>query len=272
MNRLTLVRLAALTALLPATLGATSGCGAERASAAPVAIVQNTGVEVPSGAPAVPARVNAVLAQPDRTAADRALDGPRQAAQVLAYLDVAPGSSVAVLAPGSGYTMELIARSVGPGGMVFARNPPFLLAASGLTEAWDARLAQPAGARVIRIDAELGKQLDAQALDLVFLDHDYAELRTHAVVPSAVVAGAWYALRSGGRFVVMEREAEAAETRGEIEGHGFRFESEGRFLRDGTDPSDWNRPRSADMAQTQTSEARQARGAEKSLFLMFLKP
>jgi predicted methyltransferase len=242
--------------MVAAAIGS-AGCGAARSNVGPAAVVQNTGVEVPSGAPAVPARVRAVLAEPDRPAAERALDGPRQAAQVLAYLDVAPGMSVAVLAPGSGYFMELLARSVGPDGRIFARNPPLLLSASDLTDAWDARLARPAGARVVRIDGELGKELDVRGLDLVFLAHDYDALRASAIVPAAAVARAWYALRDGGRLVVVEREAIAANTSSEIESHGFRKTSEGRFLGNGTDPCDW------DVAPSDT---------EKRVLLTFEKP
>ncbi|MGO8995668.1 MAG: hypothetical protein ACLQVI_20345 [Polyangiaceae bacterium] len=209
-----------------------AGCGASGAGTFGLSVVHNTSVEVPSG-------IAAILAQPDRSAADRALDEPRQAAEILAYLDVSPGLNVAVLAPGSGYFLDLAARSVGLNGRIFARNPPLLLAASGLGAAWDARLSQPAGARVIRIDDELGKQLAVQWLDLVFLDHDYAGLRQSAIDPSAVDLVAWNALHPGGRFVVAEREADSAATRAEIERHGFRFSSEARFLHEGVDPTDW---------------------------------
>ena len=168
-----------------------AGCGASGAGTFGLSVVHNTSVEVPSG-------IAAILAQPDRSAADRALDEPRQAAEILAYLDVSPGLNVAVLAPGSGYFLDLAARSVGLNGRIFARNPPLLLAASGLGAAWDARLSQPAGARVIRIDDELGKQLAVQWLDLVFLDHDYAGLRQSAIDPSAVDLVAWNAFAPRG--------------------------------------------------------------------------
>ena len=168
-----------------------AGCGASGAGTFGLSVVHNTSVEVPSG-------IAAILAQPDWSAADRALDEPRQAAEILAYLDVSPGLNVAVLAPGSGYFLDLAARSVGLNGRIFARNPPLLLAASGLGAAWDARLSQPAGARVIRIDDELGKQLAVQWLDLVFLDHDYAGLRQSAIDPSAVDLGRLERVRTPG--------------------------------------------------------------------------
>jgi predicted methyltransferase len=211
--------------------GIASGCAGSTVMTP--SVVHSTGVEVSSG-------VAAVLAQPDRGADDRALDGPRQAAETLAYLDVSPGMNVAVLAPGAGYFMELLARSVGIDGRLFARNPPSLLGASGLAKAWDERLSRPAGARVIRVDDELGKQLEVQWLDLVFLDHDYTALRDRAIDPSTIDVVAWNALHPAGRFVVVERELESSQARAEIERFGFRFASEALFLRPGASPSDWN--------------------------------
>ena len=237
-----------------------SGC-AGSSDALSSSVLRSTSVEVPSQANA--ARVATVLAERDRRADDRSLDGPRQAAEVLAYLDVAPGMNVAVLAPGSGYLMELVARSVGLDGRVFARNPPSLLIASGLGPAWDERLARPAGARVIRIDDELGKPLAVNWLDLVFLGHEYAPLGARGVDSSAVNAVAWNALRPGGRFVVVDRADVAGETRQAVESHGFRFAGEGEFLRSGASPTDWG-----------DAEARggAAAAGEKRVFLTFTKP
>jgi predicted methyltransferase len=250
--------LATATSVLALTASASEvACGAGGTNAPPAAAVQSTAVEVPSAANA--ARVAKVLAQPDRKADDRALDGPRQATEVLAYLDVSPGMDVAILAPGSGYFMELVARSIGIDGRLFARNPPSILAESGLGQAWDARLARPAGARVVRIDDELGKQLSVYGLDLVFLDHDYASLGARSAAPSAIDASVWNALKQDGRFVVVEREAAATETRRTIESHGFRLAGEGRFLRRGATPSDWG------------DDQRLAAG-EKQLLLTFVKP
>jgi predicted methyltransferase len=229
---------ALLASLASVSLVLVAGCGARPGSSGGAASpVQNTGVVVPSGAQA---RAAAVLAEKGRPQADRAQDGPRQAADVLAYLNVTPGTSVAVLAPGSGYFMELLARSVGQAGRIFARNPPLLVTVNGLRGAWDERLGRPIGARVVRIDADLGTPLPVQALDLVFLDYDFAALKENAIVPSSVTTSAWYGLGAGGRFVVVARETEVGGTRREIEGQGFRFASEGDFLRDGASPCDWS--------------------------------
>ena len=251
--------LAAVTLAVPVAMSVVStwGCGAGGGNERSPATVQSTAVQVPSASNAT--RVAQVLAQPDRKAEDRALDGPRQATEVLSYLDVSPGMDVAVLAPGSGYFMELLARSIGLDGRLFARNPPSFLASSGLEQAWDERLERPAGARVVRIDDELGKQLAVHGLDLVFLDHDYAKLAARGADSSSVDSSVWNALKQDGRFVVIEREADAPRTRQAIESHGFRLAGEGRFLRPGATPSDWG-------------QSERLAVDEKQVFLTFVKP
>src|ERR1700722_5851912 len=66
----------------------------------------------------------AVLAQPDRDPRDRSLDARYQGADVLTFLDVHPGMRVLDLTAGGGYMTELLARSVGESGRVFANDPP----------------------------------------------------------------------------------------------------------------------------------------------------
>ena len=126
------------------------------------------------------------------------------------------------------------------------------------TPAWDERLHRAAGARVVRIDDELWKPLTVDGLNLVFLDHEYASLAARGSDPAAATAAAWNALREGGRYVVVEKESEVSRTRQAIESHGFRFAGEGRFLRGGTSPSDWNEGAVS--------------GAGARIFLTFVKP
>jgi predicted methyltransferase len=178
-----------------------------------------------------------VLAAPDRTADDRALDGPRQAADLLTYLDVQDGMNVVELAAGSGYFAELVARSVGHAGRLFAENPPSLVARHGIEDAWKRRLERPVGARMVRLDDELDKPLPTHAVDLVYVSDDLGDLSADGVRPGAGAGAAWNALRSGGRFVVVERAeaggAPRADTVREIEQCGFHLVNQGRFFHDG---------------------------------------
>ena len=66
----------------------------------------------------------AMLADPLRTDDMRKLDEGRMPAAVLGFAGVKPGQTVFDFIPGGGYYSLLLARAVGPTGMVLAANPP----------------------------------------------------------------------------------------------------------------------------------------------------
>ena len=66
----------------------------------------------------------ALIAAPDRSAADRATDGRRDPLKLLAFIDARPGMKVLDMGAGGGYSTELMARAVGPNGMVYGQNAP----------------------------------------------------------------------------------------------------------------------------------------------------
>jgi predicted methyltransferase len=229
MNRAVQLALAVLLASGCTTAAPKAVSATTPLTAADVASGEGRVVRTVQPAPAV----LALLAQTDRSAADRALDGPRHAAELLTYLDVREGMSVAQLAAGSGYVTDLFARSIGPRGRVFAENPPSLVAARGLGAAWDARMAQPKEARVVRLDGEIGAPLPSYPLDVVYVGDDLGDLGSDGTKIAAVATTAWYRLAAGGRLVLAEREGDTAG-RAAIEGCGFRGVSEARFGDDGT--------------------------------------
>jgi predicted methyltransferase len=63
-----------------------------------------------------------LLAAPDRTDADRQNDKKREAIKLLTFIGVKPGWRVLDMAAGAGYSTELMARAVAPGGNVYAQN------------------------------------------------------------------------------------------------------------------------------------------------------
>ncbi len=265
-------------------------CGAERtagpsgtpttSAAAPVATVP----VAPAGPEqvkqvTVPAAVQALLAAPDRTEEDRALDQGRHAEQMLAFLGVRPGQKVAELAAGRGYTSELLARAVGPEGVVYVQNPPRLLkmfAEKPLAERMQRAVMKPA----VRADRELDDPLPPEARDLdavvmVLFYHDTVWLGTdRAKMNQAVFA----ALRKGGVYLVIDHSGrpgtgtteaktlhriEETGVRKEIEQAGFRLAAEADFLRNPADARDWNdSPR----------EAGARRGTSDRFVLKFIKP
>jgi predicted methyltransferase len=232
----------------------------------------------PAGAPPSPIDPAAIVGAPDRTEADRALYGGRHPAELLAFLEVRPGMRVADLGAGGGYTTELLARAVGPGGVVYAQNPQAILGFAG--EAWKARLARPADARVVRVDREFESPLppEASGLDLVVMNalyHDTVWMKTdRAAMVRAILA----ALRPGGAFVIIDSSAAAghgtsdastlhrideAVVRDELEAAGFRLAGEASFLRNPSDARDWNAsPRAAG----------ERRGTSDRFVLRFVRP
>lgn len=78
-----------------------------------------------SHAPSLSAeRIAAIVASPERSAADRTNDIRRKPAEMLAFIGVRPGMVALDVSAGRGYTTELIARAVGPTGKVFGQTPP----------------------------------------------------------------------------------------------------------------------------------------------------
>jgi predicted methyltransferase len=65
----------------------------------------------------------ALLAAADRSDADREADKRRNPAPFLAFADLRPGMKVLDMGAGGGYSTELIARAVAPGGVVYGQNP-----------------------------------------------------------------------------------------------------------------------------------------------------
>src|SRR4029453_18385775 len=61
----------------------------------------------------------AIVASPDRSDGDRQTDQRRQPAKMLAFIGVRPGMKVLDMEANAGYSTELLARSVGPSGVVY---------------------------------------------------------------------------------------------------------------------------------------------------------
>ena len=69
-------------------------------------------------------RLEAIVASPDRSAADRTNDGRRHPVDMLMFVAARPGWTALDVSTGGGYTTELLARVIGPSGMVWAQSRP----------------------------------------------------------------------------------------------------------------------------------------------------
>src|SRR5690606_7063890 len=98
----------------------------------------------------------------------RALDAGRQPAALLAFAQVMPGMRVGEIAAGGGYTTELVARAVGPNGIVYGQNSQFILDRFA-EKPWSERLAKPVMNNVTRADAPFEEPFPVEAapLDLI---------------------------------------------------------------------------------------------------------
>lgn len=100
-----------------------------------LSLVAATAMLVGANAMAIDAdKLNAALASPDRSDADKALDAGRKPVQVLDYLGLEEGMTVLDVMSGGGWYTEVLSYAVGPEGTVYMQNSPASLA-RGTTEA-----------------------------------------------------------------------------------------------------------------------------------------
>jgi predicted methyltransferase len=220
-----------------------------------------------------------IVSAPDRTEADRKLDGGRKPIELLRFLKLRPAMRVAELFAGGGYSTELLARAVGPTGVVYGQNTRFVLERFA-EKPWSARLGRPVNRNVVRVDRELDDPLPPQAhdLDLVLSNIIYHDAVWQNVDRARMNAAVLRALRPGGRYVICDSSAkpgtgvEAAKTlhrideavvRKEVSEAGFTLVEEGTFLRNPADPRDWNSSPGAAGAR---------RGSSDRFCLAFARP
>ena len=249
---------------------------------APDTGARDAGIVVPPAASAARSpqeAIQAALSAPDRDDRDKAIDAGRHPAEMLSFFGIAPGMKVAELVAGGGYTAELLARVVGPTGVVWAENPSFILDKFAAVP-WAARLGKPVMANVRRADRELESPLPPEATNLdavlmVLFYHDTVWLKTDRARMNKAV---FDALKSGGVYGIVDHAARAgAGTSGaqtlhrieektvidEVTKAGFKLAAEADFLRNPNDKHDWN---DSPMA------AAEKRGTSDRFVLKFVKP
>jgi len=204
-----------------------------------------------SGAP--PVDYQAVLAATDRSDADRKNDIRRKAAELLAFTGVRPGMKVLDMATGGGYSTELMARVVGPTGMVYGQDAPNG-APNGLKN-YEARSKSPAMSNVVRLMRPYDDPVPAQVrdLDLITFLFEYHEMDRAKADRVKMNRRFFEILKPGGILVVADHSAlpgagmsvgaslhrvEESVVRRDLEAAGFRLIEEGNFLRSPKDTRD----------------------------------
>ncbi|MEO8936322.1 MAG: hypothetical protein ABI277_08910 [Burkholderiaceae bacterium] len=178
------------------------------------------------------AQIAALVASPDRSPADRALDARRKPVETLAFIGVRPGMTALDVSAGGGYTTELIARAVGPTGRVYgqsappdpARTPPAMreggdgMRAAGAVPppaprrttpmALAERAKNPAAANIVAVlmpyDNPVPPDIAAQSLDLVTLMFNYHDFGHMGVDRTSMNRAIFAALKPGGLYVIAD--------------------------------------------------------------------
>jgi predicted methyltransferase len=273
-------------------LAALGACGGESPPPAmPTSAVPSGGGAAPAGAPTaaateqhvttveVPPAIRAIVDAPDRDPDDKKLDAGRRPGELLAFAGIKPGMKVADLAAGGGYTTELLARAVGPTGVVYSQNNP-LIAQKFAEKPWAARLAKPVNKNVVKVTREFDDPLPPEAKDLdavvmVLFYHDTFWMKTDQAKMNAAI---FRSLKPGGAFIVVDHSARPGTGTTEVQTlhridetivkqqvpqAGFKLAAEADFLRAPDDKRDWN---------ANPSAAGERRGTSDRFVLKFVKP
>jgi predicted methyltransferase len=190
----------------------------------------------------------AVLAHPERPAAERELDGARKPAEVLSFYGVKSGDKVADIWAGRGYYTAILSQVVGREGLVYSANPT---ARQEINDRWK----KPEYANVRTVDGPVAKIALPQdaSLDFVIIHLNY-----HDVVPDdrgAMNRRILGSLKRGGIYAVIDHSAkegsgnEAIKTLHridklqvvkEVTDAGFKLAKDGNMLRKPEDTRDFN--------------------------------
>lgn len=193
----------------------------------------------------------AIVAAPDRSDADRQVDIRRKQPQLIAYTEARPGMRILDMGAGGGYTTELLARIVGPNGVVYAQDAAEV-AAGRAGEAFNARAKKEVMKNVVRTVRPFDDPLppEVRDLDLITFFFAYHDTTFMKVDREQMNKRLFAALKPGGLLLVADHSAKAgagvsvARTlhridervlRRELETAGFRLVSEAGFLRSAAD-------------------------------------
>ena len=214
-------------------------------------------VSAASGALAQDAKApdyEAIVAAPDRTDGDRQADPRRQPAKMLAFTGVRPGMKVLDMEASAGYSTELLARAVGPSGVVYAQDSAAVIERF-VKDKFDIRAARPAMKNVVHVIRDFDDPIppEVSGLDLITFFFAYHDI-TYMTVDRAIMNKKMFAaLKPGGFLIVADHSAkpgdginvaktlhriEESTLRQEIEAAGFKLVAEADFLRHPEDPRD----------------------------------
>src|ERR1700759_3878791 len=196
----------------------------------------------------------AIVAAPDRSEADRQTDQRRQPEKMLAFAGVKTGMKVLDMEANAGYSTELLARAVGPTGVVYAQDPQAIIERF-VKDKFDNRAKSEAMKNVVHVVREFEDPIPPEAanLDMITFFFAYHDVTYMPVDRTRMNAKMFAALKPGGYLIIADHSAkpgegitvantlhriEEATLKQEIEAAGFKFVAEDDFLRHPEDPKD----------------------------------
>jgi predicted methyltransferase len=195
------------------------------------------------------ALIEAALAAPDRTDAERERDQRRRPAISLDTSPVQPGDRVLDLSSGPGYMARLYASLVGPEGHVTAQNPPAMLERAPQIATVFEEMAAARGNVDLMLAPAGALTAEDASYDVVAITLSYHD-RVNGGDSAAMNAEAFRVLKPGGRYFIVDHNAEAgsgardtqtmhridkAYVQVEVEAAGFTLESESHAMENPND-------------------------------------
>ena len=164
--------------------------------------------------PAIAQDYGAIVAAPDRSDADHNTDKRRDPLKLLNFVGVKEGMKVLDMEAGAGYTTELLARAVGPTGVVYAQDSADVIERQ-VKDKFDLRAQKPAMKGVIHVIRNYDDPLppDVRNLDLITFFFAYHDMTYMQVDRAEMNRKLFAALKPGGYLLIADHSAKAATAR-----------------------------------------------------------
>src|SRR5882672_10600871 len=196
----------------------------------------------------------AIVASPDRSDADRQTDKRREPARMLPFTGVKTGMKVLDMEASAGYSTELLARAVGPAGVVYAQDSAAVIERI-VKDKFDIRAQKPVMKNVVHVIRDFDDPIppEVSGLDMITFFFAYHDITYMEVDRAAMNQKMFAALKPGGFLIIADHSArpgdgttvaktlhriEETTLRQEIEAAGFKLAGEADFLRNPEDPRD----------------------------------
>jgi predicted methyltransferase len=156
-------------------------------------------------ADAVPAYIQAAVADASRPAADKDRDVNRKPGEVIAFAGIKAGDKIGELMPGGGYFTRILSKVVGAKGVVYALSPPPPANAPAGRPNPIAAIAAEPGYQNVKVGVLDTSVKLAEPVDLVWTSDNYHDLaRRPEAELTALNKMAFDSLKPGGVYLVID--------------------------------------------------------------------